>query len=149
MAAAIRKEPMRRMESEALVLFYPARREAQAKRTMAQLEQCAEILRERIGIPARRKVPIVMPELPFNNAYVWPGGVGMETNAVIPTFHTFDFTELGIAPDAGVIGCHELVHAAQAEEAHGFQRFIFDVFGDLLSPQVGRSMVLGRPGRTL
>jgi|GEM_PF-4640163 len=78
-----------------------------------------------------------MPELPYNNAYVSPSFAGAETNGVIPTFFTNDFLELGIAPDAGVVGCHEMVHAVQAEEVHAFQRFVFEVFGDAATPQIG------------
>lgn len=136
-AASLRQEPMRRMEGDSLILYYPERRQAQAKRTLAQLERCSSILRGLIQKPLRRKVPFVMPEMPYNNAHVAPGFAGTETNSVVPTFFTNDFLELGIAPDAGIVGCHELVHAMQAEEAHGFQNFIFNVFGDAATPQIG------------
>ena len=136
-AASLRRETMRRMEGPSLILYYPERRKAQAQRTLAQLERCSWILRGLIAKPQRRKVPIVMPELPYNNAHVAPGFAGVETNAVVPTFFTNDFLELGLAPDPGIVGCHEVVHAMQAEEVHGFQSFLFDVFGDAATPQIG------------
>lgn len=136
-ATALRRETMRRMEGPSVILYYPERRKAQAQRSLAQLERCSGMLRGLIAKPQRRKVPIVMPELPYNNAYVAPGFAGVETNAVVPTFFTNDFLEVGLAPDPGIVGCHEVVHAMQAEEAHGFQNFMFEVFGDAATPQVG------------
>ncbi|MBK9032358.1 MAG: hypothetical protein IPL61_13780 [Myxococcales bacterium] len=138
---AVVRDDMRRMETARLVLYYPAPRRAEAERVAARLEQCAGVLDAAAPIAnelTRRKLRVVLPEAPFNNAYVFPPAIGIEDVAVIPTGDTLDFvTEFGLPPDPGMTGCHELTHYVHVRQIAGLWRVLDDVFGDVATPQGG------------
>jgi len=140
-AAAIVDQDMRRMETEGLIVYYPAVRHEQALRTTARISRCQEAAQRHTrlhGWPTREKPVIVMPELPFNNAYVFPRVLGYEEISVVPTENTLDFaTPFGLPPDPAWVGCHEIVHYVHEQQFGGFWGVLNFVFGHVLSPQIG------------
>jgi len=140
-AASIASEPMRRMETDGFILYYPAARRAQALRFAARAEGCggALVARARVhNVLAREKPILVLPDAPFNNAYVSPPMGGEEDYAVVPLYDTFDFTtELGVPPDPGYIGCHELTHYTHGKQITGFWYALDLVLGNAATPQAG------------
>lgn len=140
-STALTDHPMRRLETDRLLLYYPAARREEALRVAARLEGCAGALHRRARIrggQAGRKMVVIMPEMPFNNAYVAPPAGGSEPHSILPTYNTFDYTtELGLPSDPSYVGCHEIVHYVQFLQVDGFWDTVNDVFGDLISPQIG------------
>jgi hypothetical protein len=140
-AAALVDRPMRRLETQTLILYYPAGRKDQALRFAGRVEGCAQSLRSRAHIkqgPANDKMVVLLPEVPFNNAFVAPGAVGYDAVSVVPTWNSFDFTaEMGLPPDPAHIGCHEITHYVQFQQMSGLWRLLSAVFGSVLTPQVG------------
>lgn len=138
---AVVRDDMRRMETDQLILYYPAPRRALAERVAARLERCARELRAAAPLDnalARRKFTIVLPEAPFNNAYVFPPALGIEDVSVLPTGDTLDFTTgFGLPPDPGMTGCHELTHYVHVRQIGGLWRVLDTLFGDLGTPQGG------------
>jgi hypothetical protein len=140
-AASLRRSEMRRMETDLLLLYYPAPRREEALRFAARVEGCARALRGRAKIkvgPATDKMVVILPEVPFNNAFVAPGAVGFESLSVVPSWSSLDFaTEFGLPPDPAWIGCHEIVHYVHFQQIAGLWRWMNAIFGVVLSPQVG------------
>lgn len=130
---------MRRLETARFILYYPAARRAQVTRFLARADQCAVTLREHSLVHGRdRKFVIVMPDSPFNNAFVAPGALGYEEVSVIPAHSTLDFTTLfGLPPDPGLIACHELTHYVHVQQTAGFWGTWNSLFGHLYTPQLG------------
>lgn len=130
---------MRRMDTELLTVYYPAHRQTEAERFAAHLETCvAEISKHRISTTKRAKIPVIMPEVEFNNAYVNMGSGGNPAHMLVPTFFTADlFTQLGMPPDASFISCHEAVHFIQAAEISGIPWLLNTVIGYTFTPQIG------------
>lgn len=139
--AALAGRDMRRLETAQLVIYYPEGRGDVVTRMAARLEPCAAALRSRARIDnrhAREKMIVVVPEAPFNNAYVMPPAAGLEDVAVVPVGNSLDFaTTFGLPPDPGFIGCHELVHYVQLKQIAGLWGGLRTVLGDLISPQIG------------
>src|SRR5688572_114042 len=123
-SAAIARDDMRRLETDELIVYYPSHRRELAVRAAERITACRTMARTRSRInawPAREKAIIVMPELPFNNAFVMPRVMGYEEIAVVPTENTLDFaTAFGLPPDPGWVGCHEVVHYTQEQQFAGF-----------------------------
>ncbi len=140
-ATALHEQPMRRMETDYLEIYYPEKRRADALRIAERTEACAAVIKSHVKIHnsyADQKMTVVIPDVPFNNAYVQPSFLGAESTTVIPTSNTFDFsTELGIPPDPSYIGCHEIVHYVQLLQASGFWGWINRYLGDTMTPQIG------------
>ncbi|NVB80151.1 MAG: hypothetical protein HOV81_17285 [Kofleriaceae bacterium] len=135
---SIAHDDMRKLETGQFILYYPASRRDVVDRFLVKADRCAREIRERAAIPSRRKFVVVMPDTPFNNAFVAAGALGYEDVAVIPTFSTLDFTtEFGLPPDPGFIACHELVHYVQVQQLAGFWKGFSDLFGDIYNPQAG------------
>jgi hypothetical protein len=139
--AALAGRDMRRMETPQLLLYYPEGRRAQAERMAARIELCATEARLRARVDnrhSREKMIVVVPDAPFNNAYVMPPALGLQDVAVVPAGNTLDFaTSFGLPPDPGMVGCHEIIHYVHAKQIAGFWGAARTVLGDLLSPQVG------------
>ncbi len=138
---ALARDAMRRLETAQLIVYYPAPRRALAERLAARVEACAGELRRMARVDnrhSREKMIVVVPELPFNNAYVLPPVGGLEDVAVIPTGDTLDFvTEFGLPPDPGMTGCHEIVHYVQLKQIAGLWGVVDTVLGSILTPQGG------------
>jgi len=139
--AALADHDMRRLETDSLLLYYPAARGDEARRFADRAEGCIAELKARARLRNafwQDKVVIVMPEMPFNNAFVAPPALGSEEISIVPTFNTLDFvTEFGLPPDPGHIACHEITHYVQHQQIAGLWGFLDRTFGDLLSPQLG------------
>lgn len=140
-ASALRDSPMRRLETTSMVIYYPDGHREQAVRFAGRAEACGDILRQRAALgraPGGAKMIVVMPDVSFNNAYVQPAVAGLEPHSVVPTHFTFDFaSQLGMPPDPGFIGCHEIAHYVQFQQESGPWRILNRVFGNLASPQLG------------
>lgn len=138
---AFQKEPMLRAETEHLVLYYPAKRQAMVERFAVRADACAGALKRRARHHGRtwaEKMTITMPEVTFNNAYVAPKIAGQPDVSVVPTLTNLDFTtEMGLPPDAGFVTCHELVHYVQFQQISGLWSALDLVFGDVYTPQLG------------
>ncbi len=142
-AAAIAGHDMRRLETDTLIVYYPAGRRALAERIAGRAGACATAVRARAqAASATRAEPtrpvLVVPELPLNNAFVIPRLTGAEEIAVVATSSTLDFaTGFGLPPDPGYVACHELVHAIHEQQITGAWATMNQLFGPQLSPQVG------------
>jgi hypothetical protein len=130
---------MRRLETARFIIYYPAARRALVDRFLTRADQCAAVLREHSLVHGRdRKFVIVMPDSPFNNAFVAPDALGYEEVSVIPAHSTLDFTTLfGLPPDPGLIACHELAHYVHVQQTAGFWGTWNSLFGHLYTPQIG------------
>jgi hypothetical protein len=141
-AAALAGERMSRLETPDIALYYPARRREEALRFLERVEGCAAHWRSETWLRNQitdAKMVLVMPEVPFNNAFIAPQAAGYEAVGVIPTYNTTDFftIEGGLPPDPSFIGCHEITHYVHFEQMGGFAWFLNTVFGNIYSPQVG------------
>jgi len=139
--AALARDPMRRLETDRFIIYYPAHRRAGVDRFLVRAERCAAALRASAVIHDGRwneKMVIAMPDAPFNNAFVLAEFAGYEHASVIPLVATLDLTtEFGLVPDPGIIGCHELVHYVHLEQIAGLWKLIDTLFGYVFTPQIG------------
>jgi hypothetical protein len=138
---AIARHDMRRMETDQLLVYYPEGRRELAERLATRVERCAVELKQKARIDnrhSREKMVLVVPDVPFNNAYVLPPVAGLEDVAVIPTGNTLDFTTtFGLPPDPGYVGCHEIVHYVQMKQIAGLWGALRTALGELATPQIG------------
>src|SRR5688572_27031604 len=135
---AVAHDDMRKLVSEHFIIYYPAARRTQVDRFLARADGCARTLREHAFIKTSKKYVIIMPDAPFNNAFVAPDALGYEQVSVIPTFSTLDFTTaFGLPPDPAAIACHELVHYVHFQQTSGFWAVFNQWFGPLYTPQLG------------
>jgi len=139
--AALRESPMRRLESNNMLVYYPQGREIEAWRFLTRVEGCVDHLRRMAQVHnavSDQKIVAILPELAFNNAFVTPRFSGYETLAVVPTYDTLDAfsLEMGLPPDAAVVGCHEITHYIQFQQIAGFAWF-WNFFGEVYTPQIG------------
>jgi hypothetical protein len=132
-------DDMRKLETERFIIYYPSARRPEVDRFLSRIDRCAAILRDHSLVHgADRKFVILMPDSPFNNAFVAPDALGYEAVSVIPAHSTLDFTTLfGLPPDPGLIGCHELVHYVHVQQTSGFWATWNSLFGHLYTPQLG------------
>jgi Tol biopolymer transport system component len=141
-AAALAREPMRRLDTTNLSVYYPAARHDEAVRFAGHVEGCARQLEARQlihnGIGTRR-MTLILPELTFNNAFTSPIFLGHEPFAVVPTYQTVDqfMLEMGLPPDAGTIACHELTHYVHFQQVAGLAFVVDLLFGEQYTPQIG------------
>lgn len=138
---AINRDDMRRLETRELVLYYPEGTRPRALAAAARLEYCRRELQRlatiKTGFAADKPV-VVLPRLPFNNAYLLPTFGGDEQHIVLPEYNTTElFALLGIPPDPSTIGCHEMVHDQSYRQVSGAAKVIRYLFGDAYSPQLG------------
>ena len=139
--AAIADNPMRRIETDDMLVYYPAGREVEAWRFLTRVEGCVDYLRRASQVHnrvANEKIVVILPELALNNAFVSPRFSGYETLAVVPTYNTLDSfsLEMGLPPDPATIGCHEITHYVQFQQIAGFAWF-WNLFGQVYTPQIG------------
>lgn len=138
-AASFAHQPMRRLETQQLELYYPASAHDEALRVASRLTRCLEQLRTypRSGIP-RPKLLLYLTSANFNNAYVQPQYFGSPQQMVVPLHETEELFNLTIDPGAEVadISCHEAVHYVQMQEVRGLWALINRLGGDVLSPNI-------------
>jgi hypothetical protein len=132
-------DDMRRLETAQFIVYYPAARRDVVDRFLVRADRCAQTLREASLVHGRdHKMVILMPDTPFNNAFVAPEALGYEDVAVIPIHSTLDFTTLfGLPPDPGLIACHELTHYVHSQQTSGFWGTFDSLFGHVYTPQIG------------
>ncbi len=140
-ATALREQPMRRLETDSLLVYYPEDHREDALRIAQRAEGCAAELRAQAQIHngyADQKMVILIPDVPFNNAFVVPPVAGLQPVSVIPTSFTLDFaTQFGLPPDPSYIGCHEIVHYVHTLQVSGVWGWLNRWVGDVASPHVG------------
>jgi hypothetical protein len=141
-ASALVDHPMRRMETDDMILYFPDGRKQEAARFLERVEGCARYEKRLARIHnevADQKMLVILPELPFNNAFVAGRAEGYETVAVVPTFNTADvfMLEGGIPPDPSIIGCHEITHYVHLQQIAGFAWFWNTLLGEAYTPQEG------------
>jgi len=130
-------EPMRKLETENLELYYPAAQQKQAHQVVDRLERCFQQLRALPVTQAKRsKALIFMTGADFNNAFVYFPLAGSPEQMVIPThmsLELFNLLELGVTaiPD---VTCHEATHYVHMQQADGFWGAANSIFGDYFSP---------------
>ncbi|HEY5925452.1 MAG TPA: WD40 repeat domain-containing protein, partial [Kofleriaceae bacterium] len=135
---ALAHDDMRRLETERFIIYYPSARRALVDRFLARADRCAATLRDHAMKKNLAKMVIVMPDAPFNNAFVAPDALGYEQVSVIPTYSTLDFTTaFGLPPDPAAIACHELVHYVHFQHTSGFWGTFNKWFGPTYTPQLG------------
>jgi hypothetical protein len=137
-ATAYAQQPVRKLETEDLEVYYPAQYAAVARRFAGRLEQCVGELREYVLSPTPRgKVLAYLTDAEFNNAYMSPLVTGSPQFILVPvhlSLEEFEFfgTE---GTDAGSLSCHEVAHFIHFQQVDGFWRFLNGVTGGLLTPQ--------------
>src|SRR5512146_2965901 len=90
-AASLAHEDMRRLDTTELTVYYPADRADVAMRAVRAITTCLRAARRHA--PSRRAKPrVLMPDVPFNNAFVLPPVVGYEDVSVVPLHYTLDLT---------------------------------------------------------
>lgn len=138
---AINRDDMRRLETSELVVYYPEGTRPRALAAATRLEYCRRELAKLTEIKtgfATDKTVVVLPRLPFNNAFVLPTFGGHEQFMVLPEYNTSElFVLLGILPDPSSIGCHEMVHDQSFRQLSGAAKVIRYLFGNVYSPQLG------------
>src|SRR6476659_9622773 len=75
---AVAHDDMRRLETERFIIYYPAARRALVDRFLTRADRCAATLRDHALIKDLAKIVIVMPDAPYNNAFVLPDALGYE-----------------------------------------------------------------------
>ncbi len=140
-ATALREQPMRRLETDSLLVYYPEEHREDALRIAERAEGCAAELRAQAKIHngySDQKMVILIPDVPFNNAFVAPPIAGIQPVSVIPTSFTLDFaTQFGLPPDPSYIGCHEIVHYVHTLQISGVWGWLNRWLGDVASPHIG------------
>ena len=138
-AADFAHHPMRVLETDSLQLYYPAAREAEAKRVAARLGGCVKALRKLpLSTTARPRLVVFLTDANFNNAYVQPAAAGFPQQMVLAqhmTIELFNFLGLGAA-EIGDVACHEATHYVQMQQTDGLWRVLNLIFGDLNQPNV-------------
>ncbi|MFN7131313.1 MAG: TolB family protein, partial [Myxococcales bacterium] len=135
--ASFATQPMRRLETRSLELYYPAHRKEQALRFAADLEACVAQLDANL-VDEPRKLLFYLTESRFNNAYVMPMVGGIEQHAVVPTSDSLQwFYDVGGSPGPRLTGCHEAVHAVVMAQNNGFSYGLNLLLGSVFSPQIG------------
>ena len=109
-------QPMRKLETARVELYYPEAQRAEAFRLVQRLDQCVELLRrKRVSNTDRPKVVAYLTTANFDNAYVQPQIGGLPPQMVLAHHFTtefFNLLELGI-DEVDDISCHEAVHYVQ------------------------------------
>ena len=140
-ATAVARQPMRRMESANLIVYYPEGRQSEADRFQRWVGGCIRNLQARAridSVTSRRKPFVVLTNRPINNAFVAPMVSGLETASAVTGYSTFDsLLSIGTPPDPALFGCHEMVHWVQLMQVGGFWGGVDWLWGDVLSPQMG------------
>ncbi len=138
-ASSFVRDDMRRMETEHLVVYYPAHARERSLEIASRLDACVIRLRARVASDTPRpKVVALLTSSEFNNAFVRPRAAGMPLESVLPLqmgVELFNLFDLGAA-NLGDIACHEAVHYVHLEQTDGPWGFANDVFGDLISPNL-------------
>jgi len=131
------RDPMRKLTTESLELYYPEQLQGPALRMAARLEGCVERLRSQTWRKEPRdRLLVYMTSADFNNAYVVPDYASIPQQMVVPahvTLELFHFFGLGEV-DVGDVACHEAVHYVQLQQTNGLWGFLNTFTGGLFQP---------------
>jgi hypothetical protein len=137
--ASFAHQPMRKLTTPSLELYYPEHRRETALRIAARLESCVEKLRQLpVTQKPRDRAVIVLTDSVFNNAYVQPLSLGIPQQMVLPdhmTLELFNWFELGVS-EIEDISCHESVHYIQMQQTDGLFGALNLVTGGIWQPNV-------------
>ena len=132
-------QPMRKLETARIELYYPEAQRAEAFRLVQRLDRCVEQLRrKRVSTTDRPKVVAYLTTANFDNAYVQPQLGGLPPQMVLAHHFTtefFNLLELGI-DEVDDVSCHEAVHYVQFQEVDELWYYLNLAFGDLLDPNI-------------
>lgn len=138
-ATTFAQEDMRRLETGALQVYYPAKDREAALKVAARAEECLQAFRNRQATTrARDKALVFLTSANYNNAYVsgLVGGEPLHTlNPLSATAEIFHWYGLSGA-DLGDIACHEMFHYAHFEQVENLWRGVNAVVGPVVSSQV-------------
>lgn len=138
-ATAFAHDEMRKLETESLEVYYPAKHRKLALRIAARLQHCVQMLQsESLARTASDRVLVYVTGANFNNAYVQPIYTGQPRQMVLPEHVTEEFFNLlGLgAGEVGEISCHEAVHYVQFQQTFGFWRVVNAITGGTLDPNI-------------
>ena len=133
------RQPMRKLETGRVELYYPESSRDEALRLIQRLDQCVELLRRnRFSSTARPKVLAYLTTANFDNAYVQPQAAGLPLQMVLAHHFTtefFNLLEIG-TNHVDDVSCHEATHYVQFQEVDELWYYLNLAFGDLLDPNV-------------
>lgn len=128
------QQPMRKLTTRSVDLYYPERLRASALHIAARLEDCVERLRRLpVNDKPRGRALIYLTGENFNNAYVVPDSSSLPQQMVLPVHTTLElFNFMGFGPaDMGAVGCHESVHYVQLQQTDGLWGLVNTITGGL------------------
>jgi hypothetical protein len=133
------REPMRKLETARVELYYPEPRQQAARQVLARLDGCLEALHALTASRTpREKVVAFMTSADFNNAYAYPRIAGNPPQMVLPTrmsLELFNLLELGVTA-IGDVACHEAVHYVHMQQTDELWAVANLVLGDVMSPNI-------------
>ena len=138
-ATAFARDEMRKLETESLEIYYPAKHRELALRIAARLQRCVQMLQgQTIAKTQGERVLVYVTGANFNNAYVQPTFTGQPRQMVLPEHVTEEFFNLlGLgAGEVGEISCHEAVHYVQFQQTFGFWRVVNAITGGTWDPNI-------------
>ncbi len=133
------RQPMRKLETPRVELYYPEANRDEALRIARRLDWCVELLRKnRLSSTPRPKVLAYLTTADFDNAYVQPQLGGLPLQMVLAQHFTtegFNLLEIG-TNHVDDVSCHEAVHYVQFAEVEELWYYLNLAFGDLLDPNI-------------
>ena len=133
------RQPMRKLETARVELYYPESKRDEAFRLIQRLDQCVELLRRnRLSGTERPKVLAYLTTANFDNAYVQAQIGGLPIQMVLAHHFTtefFNLLEIGVN-NVDDVSCHEATHYVQFQEVDELWYYLNLAFGDLLDPNI-------------
>jgi hypothetical protein len=133
------RQPMRKLETARVELYYPESKREEAIRLIQRLDNCVELLRrKRVSGTERPKVLAYLTTANFDNAYVQAQVGGLPIQMVLAHHFTtefFNLLEIGVN-NVDDVACHEATHYVQFQEVDELWYYLNLAFGDLLDPNI-------------
>ena len=133
------RQPMRKLETARVELYYPESKRDEAFRLVQRLDRCVEKLRaNRFSGTERPKVLAYLTTANFDNAYVQAQIGGLPIQMVLAHHFTteyFNLLEIG-SNHVDDVSCHEATHYVQFQEVDELWYYLNLAFGDLLDPNI-------------
>ncbi|MCA3011099.1 MAG: hypothetical protein INH41_01730 [Myxococcaceae bacterium] len=137
-ATSFAQDEMRKLETDALEVYYPAAHRDVALRVASRAAECLSSFRAKADAPrSRRRGLLFLTSANLNNAYVFGQVFGEPLHSVNPLQTSLElFNWYGLpSADAADVSCHEMLHLVHFEQADGVWGLVNLVFGDVVSPQ--------------
>jgi hypothetical protein len=139
-AAGFAQEPMRRLQTAHVEMYYPESHRETAERIASRLDECVVALRAKARPDySHAKILVYLTLANFNNAFVQAEYAGAPLQMVLPvhtTLETDNFLDFGTVNE-GNTACHEALHYVQNEQTHGIWKYVNTVAGALVTPSQG------------